>query len=99
MFQWCSNWISGNRSAGYGMRTIGELFLPPVFLTLLYSLARSPQSSAARALCWSPLGYLGKISYCMYVLHIPLLKYYFWATRGEEFWTIPLGQFSSTWWE
>ena len=67
----------------------GELLLPPTYLLWMYALTQSPEGLAAKVFRWAPFRHLGKISFCLYVLHFPLLHYYSWARAaidGRDYW-------------
>jgi exopolysaccharide production protein ExoZ len=55
-----------------------------LFVTLLsfcFAVFRSPESLVARALCWTPLRWLGNMSYSYYLLHGLIVKAAFLVAR------------------
>ena len=72
--------------AGYTLRLDLELALPPVFMLWLYSFTQAPTCLAYRWCCWKPFLLMGKYSFCIYLLHFPIITYYAWARFGIEYW-------------
>ena len=75
--------------AGFESRIVGELALPIVYLLWMYGLTQSPDGLSARTFRLAPFRLLGRISFCVYVLHFPLLHYYAWlraAAAGRSYW-------------
>ena len=89
--------VEGSKAGQLDMlsRVVGELALPAVYITWMYSLTQSPDGLSARVFCWAPFRFLGKISFCVYCLHFPLLAYYAWARaamEGRNYWKTPRKQ-------
>ena len=53
---------------------LGFTFVSLASATLLFSLLRDPETFWARLLRWPALVWLGKISYSLYIWHVPVLK-------------------------
>ena len=53
----------------------------------MLALTQAPDLRVAKALRWRPLVFFGDISYCMYCLHHPVLRWYrivrTWAAAGS----------------
>jgi peptidoglycan/LPS O-acetylase OafA/YrhL len=72
--------------AGLTLRLNLELVLPPVYMAWLYSFTQAPNCLAYRWCCWKPFLLMGKCSFCVYLLHFPIITYYAWARFGLEYW-------------
>ena len=72
--------------AGLTLRLNLELILPPVYMTWLYSFTQAPNCLAYRWCCWKPFLLMGKCSFCVYLLHYPIITNYVWARFGIEYW-------------
>ena len=77
--------VSTTSSGLFITRLFGELALPSLYGLWLYSFTQAGDSFAYRLFCWKPFVFFGKISFCFYVLHWPVMDYYNYFRNGTDY--------------
>jgi peptidoglycan/LPS O-acetylase OafA/YrhL len=69
-------WITGGRSSSASLRsaTLGYTFGALTVAAVIIAILARPESKLAKALSWSPLVSVGKVSYGMYLFHLALAQ-------------------------
>lgn len=61
---------------------LDDILIAPVLALWLFCLTQSPRAWSTRLLSCAALRRLGDVSFGIYVLHYPVLEYYYWARCG-----------------
>ncbi|MBO0767282.1 MAG: acyltransferase [Solirubrobacterales bacterium] len=71
-------WVWLLRLDGAGRWRVGYLGASALAVPMLLMLLQAPNSPVARLLGCGPLRFIGRISYCVYLVHLPLRSFVYW---------------------